>query len=70
MLIEISTLPIAIQEQILAVEQGQVVQVTNHGKLIGKLTKESTEDSLNATFGMWQGVDGVDYERQVRSEWS
>lgn len=66
MLIEISTLPIAIQEQILAVEQGQVVQFANHGKL----TKESTEDSLNATFGMWQGVDGVDYERQVRSEWS
>lgn len=69
MLIEISTLPIAIQEQILAVKQGQTVQFANHGKVIGKLTADNTIDSLTATYGMWQGVDGVAYERKIRSEW-
>ena len=71
MLIEISTLPYAIQQQILAVEHGQVVQFVNNGKVIGKVVQEQlAEDSLNTTFGMWQGADGLAYERQVRDEWA
>lgn len=70
MLIEISTLPIAIQEQILAVEQGQTVQFANHGKVIGKLAPTRLIGDDKA-FGLLKdyGIDGLEYERQIRSEW-
>ncbi|SSY79705.1 hypothetical protein [Alysiella crassa] len=70
MLIEISALPPAIQEQILSVQKGELVQFVNHGKLIGNLNCPS-EDSLMAAAGLLQGcgIDGLEYERQIRSEW-
>lgn len=70
MMIEISTLPVVLQKQILAIETGEIVTFTNHGKIIGKVVQQAPKsDSLDATFGLWQGVDGVAYERQVRSQW-
>lgn len=70
MLIEISALPPAIQEQILSVKQGETVQFIHHGKLIGNF-KRPSEDSLMAAAGLLQGcgIDGLEYERQIRSEW-
>ena len=63
MVIEISLLPQVVQQQILAVEQGQTVAFTNHSKVIGTLS--------GAVAGILQGrgIDGLEYERQIRSEW-
>ncbi|MBE9578029.1 MULTISPECIES: hypothetical protein [Moraxella] len=71
MVIEISLLPQVVQQQILAVEQGQTVAFTNHGKVIGTLSGEKPKDSLMAVAGILQGknIDGLEYERQIRSEW-
>lgn len=67
MLIEISQLPDAIQQQILMVQQGEIVQFAKDGQIIGALSN----DSITATAGLWAryGVDGLEYEQQIRSEW-
>lgn len=74
MLIEISTLPPIIQEQILQIQQGETIQFANHGQIIGELVQNNDttdSDSLMATFGLWQNdsIDGLAYERKLRSEW-
>ncbi|MDO4222586.1 MAG: hypothetical protein Q4D05_00950 [Acinetobacter sp.] len=70
MLIEISMLPIALQQQILNIEQGQTIQFANHGKVVMELyPSKDADDSLNTTSGMWQGVDGLAYQQQIRNEW-
>lgn len=70
MLIEISTLPPPIQQQILAVKNGQSVHFANNGEIFGEL-KQKPKDSLMATAGLLSGsgIDGLDYERQCRDEW-
>lgn len=76
MVIDIALLPQAIQTQILAVEEGQVVQFANNGQIIGELTQKlpKTTSKLiggDKVFGILQGlgIDGLEYERQIRSEW-
>lgn len=74
MLIEISTLPPIIQEQILQIQHGETVQFTNHGQIIGELVQNQAtddSDSLMATFGLWKNnqIDGLAYERKIRDEW-
>lgn len=74
MVIKISLLPQVVQQQILAVEQGQTVAFTNHGKVIGTLSGETPKTQLiggDKVFGILKGkgIDGLEYERQIRSEW-
>lgn len=73
MLIEISTLPPAIQEQILSVQKGELVQFVNHGEVIARLTQDHPKGLIgdDKAFGLLQncGIDGLEYERQIRSEW-
>ena len=59
MLLEISTLPPIIQEQILQIQQGETIQFANHGQIIGELVQNhdtANSDSLMATFGLWQKI--------------
>jgi metal-responsive CopG/Arc/MetJ family transcriptional regulator len=38
---------------------------------LGKKSDEEFERALSAVFGMWKdrGIDGVEYQRQLRAEW-
>ena len=68
MLIETTSLPIHIQEQIIAHQQNDVLNIaksnalSNHGVV---------KDSLMATAGLWAkyNIDGVEYQNEIRSEW-
>lgn len=70
MLVEISVLPLNIQQQILAVKNGQSVEFANNGEIFGEL-KQKQKDSLLATAGILSdsNIDGLAYERQCRNEW-
>lgn len=70
MLIDISVLPPNIQQQILAVKDGQSVQFASNGEIFGEL-RQKPKDSLMATAGILSdsGIDGLEYERQCRNEW-
>lgn len=75
-MIEISLLPPIIQEQILMVKQGETIQFSYNGELFGDLTPKAKtdskpQDSLMATAGLWQGlgIDGLEYQEKLRSEW-
>lgn len=74
MLIDIALLPPMVKEQILTIKQGETVQFSYNGELLGDLTPKSaqqTNDSLMATAGLWQGfgIDGLEYQEQIRNEW-
>lgn len=74
MLIDIALLPPMVQEQILTIKQGKTVQFAYNGELLGDLMPKSVpkpNDSLMATAGLWQGlgIDGLEYQEQIRSEW-
>lgn len=75
MLIDIAMLPPNIQEQIMAVSHGEIVQFAKDGKVVASLTNDKTQakpkDSLLASAGLFAnyGIDGLEYERQIRSEW-
>ena len=70
MLIEISTLPPIIQQQILSIQNGQSVEFAKNGEVIGEL-KQKPQDTLMAAAGILSdsGIDGLEYERQCREEW-
>lgn len=62
MLIEIATLPPAIQQQILAVQKGEIVQFANNGEVLGQLSPNNiNSSSINATAGLLKqyNVDGL-----------
>lgn len=65
MLIETTSLPIYIQEQIIAHQQNE---------LLASKAKPSPQKGLiggEQVFGIWakQNIDGVAYQNQIRSEW-
>lgn len=70
MLIEISTLPPNVQQQILSVQHGQSVEFANHGEIIGKFTRSKLIGD-DKVFGLLKDyhIDGLEYERQCREEW-
>lgn len=75
MLIEISQLPQTIQQQILMVKQGKTVQFTNQGEIFGELKQKDAPIKLlgdDKAFGILKDykIDGLEYERQIRSEWA
>lgn len=75
MLIDIATLPPTIQQQIR--QENSTVQFADNGKVIAVFAKQSVQspappkDSLMAAAGLFKdyGIDGLAYERQIRSEW-
>lgn len=71
MLIEISQLPQTIQQQILMVKQDETAQFANQGEIFGEL-KQKPKDSLLAATGILKdyNIDGLEYKRQIRSEWA
>ena len=79
MLIDIAVLPPSVQEQIMAVAHGETVQFAKDGKVVASLTNDETQAKQTTSkligddvaFGMfaWHGIDGLEYERQIRSEW-
>ncbi|MFB2538838.1 MULTISPECIES: hypothetical protein [unclassified Acinetobacter] len=77
MVIEISLLPPTVQQQILAVMQGEIVQFAQDGKIIAQLSQDSIPKHSSKligdeqAFGLFKDyeIDGLEYERQVRSEW-
>lgn len=73
MLIDIAVLPPSVQEQIMAVAHGETVQFAKDGKVVATLQEAQTKpkDSLLASAGLFanHGIDGLEYERQIRSEW-
>lgn len=65
MLIETTSLPIYIQEQIIAHQQSE---------LLARKAKPLPQKGLiggEQVFGIWanQNIDGVAYQNQIRSEW-
>lgn len=68
MLVETTSLPIHIQEQIIAHQQSDMMTVAKNKTL---LNSPITHDNLMATAGLWAKyhIDGVDYQNQLRSEW-
>lgn len=70
MLIEISTLPPTIQQQILSVQNGQSVDFANEGQVIGRFTRSKLIGDENV-FGILKeyNIDGLEYERSLREEW-
>lgn len=63
MLVETTSLPIHIQEQIIAHQEGELMTVKT------KIAPQKGLIGGEKVFGIWAGVDGVDYQNQLRSEW-
>lgn len=68
MLVETTSLPIYIQEQIIAHQQSDMLAIAKNNAL---LNHGIIQDSLTATAGLWANyhIDGVAYQNQLRSEW-
>lgn len=62
MLIETTSLPIYIQEQIIAHQQSELMTVK------AKSLPEKGLIGGEKVFGIWSDVDGVEYQNQIRSE--
>lgn len=71
MLIDMASLPQALQAQILTIKPNEVVQFTQDGQVVMEFCSKGKQDSFVVAAGLLKryGVDGVDYERQMRGEW-
>lgn len=72
MLIELATLPPAVKTAVL--QQNAVVEFAENGQVVATFTKQTPPtqtDSLMSVAGLLKGrgVDGLAFERQLRSEW-
>jgi uncharacterized protein YkuJ len=67
MLIEISQLPQIIQQQILQVKTGETVQFVDNGEVVANVLPVQDDE----VFGILKakGVDGVEFQNSLRSEW-
>lgn len=67
MLIELSQLPQMLQQQILAVKDGQSVQFVNNGEVFASVLPVQDDEVFGILRG--KGVDGVAFQNNLRSEW-
>lgn len=67
MLIELSQLPQMLQQQILAVKDGQSVQFVNNGEVFASVLPVQDDEVFGILRG--KGVDGVEFQNNLRSEW-
>lgn len=79
MLIDIALLPPMVQEQILTIKQHENLEVVRNGELVMSFTPNLQQQATkpnrligdDKAFGLWQGlgIDGLEYQEQIRSEW-
>lgn len=80
MLIELATFPDDIQQQIRHISPTQSIDIVDNGKVFARLLVaqhspnqnpfHDDEDTLDdEVFGILSGVDGVEYQNKIRSEW-
>lgn len=67
MLIELSQLPQVIQQQILQVKTGEMVQFANNGEVFANVLPTLDDEVFGILKG--KGVDGVEFQNNLRSEW-
>lgn len=67
MLIEISQLPQIIQQQILQVKTGETVQFVDNGEVVANVLPVQDDEVFGILKG--KGVDGVEFQNSLRSEW-
>lgn len=67
MLIELSQLPPIIQQQILQVKAGETVQFANNGEVFASVLPTLDDEVFGILKG--KGVDGVEFQNNLRSEW-
>lgn len=80
MLIELATFPDDIQQQIRHISPTENIDIVDDGKVFARLLVaqhslnqnliHDDEDRLDdEVFGILSGIDGVEYQNKIRSEW-